>query len=96
MSAGTCGYARTDSLSIGEMRRLYDACAHLEDGPDYRCNRFVENLMQTAIDFQQNAEKVVVPALEILRENFGDPTIWCWRTSWPANETRKTATENWP
>jgi hypothetical protein len=58
------------SLSNREFKRLRKKCSKLDDGPDYRCDNYVENLMLTAIDFQLDAERVVNPAIHHFRKKY--------------------------
>lgn len=46
------------SLSASELTRLRAACDQLADGPDYRSDDFIENMMLTALDFQLRVEVV--------------------------------------
>ena len=58
-------------LSISELKRLRKRCSTLRNGADYRCDNYVENLIWTAIDFQLDAEKVVVPAMDHFKIKYG-------------------------
>jgi hypothetical protein len=46
------------ALTEHEMEVLRKSCEQLPKGPDYRCNDYVENLLITALDFQQRVETV--------------------------------------
>jgi len=46
------------SLSNKEMELLRKACDKLDDGPDYRCDHYVDNLINTVLDFQMKVETV--------------------------------------
>lgn len=43
-------------LTPDEMARLRKVCDELEDGPDYRCDDYVDNLLNTALDFYMRSE----------------------------------------
>lgn len=45
-------------LEDSEYARLQSRCASLEDGPDYRCNNYIENLLNTVLDFQMKSPVV--------------------------------------
>jgi hypothetical protein len=62
------------ALSKAEINALRDVCRQLPPGPDYRCNDYVENLLITALDFQQRVE-VVNAAMDNFREKHGGTDI---------------------
>jgi hypothetical protein len=51
------------ALSPSELNKLLKVCKKLPDGPDYREDNYMRNLMLTALDFQLDAQKVVMPAI---------------------------------
>ena len=44
------------SLTATEMLSLQKACDKLGNGPNYRCNSYISNLMISALDFQMNVK----------------------------------------
>jgi hypothetical protein len=44
------------TLTPDEMTRLSKACVQLEDGPDHRCADYVDNLLNTALDFHMKSK----------------------------------------
>jgi hypothetical protein len=40
------------ALSANEIRVLHQACAKLKKGPDYRCDDYIPNVLNTVLDFQ--------------------------------------------
>src|SRR4051812_20067465 len=58
-------------LSDKELAKLRKACDALEDGPDYRCDDYVRNLMLTALDYMLDAEKVVMPSIRHFEAKHG-------------------------
>jgi len=56
------------ALTKGEFRKLRKQCDKLPDGPDYRGNNYVTNLLLTALDFHKRVE-TVDKALEYFRDN---------------------------
>lgn len=46
------------ALSAEEYALLRRRCDSLEDGPDYRCHDYIENLINTVIDFQMQSPAV--------------------------------------
>ena len=57
-------------MNDAEYDALYEACMHLDDGPDYRISSYALNLINTALDFQSNVTTVNC-AMAYYRENFG-------------------------
>src|SRR5262245_36865512 len=43
-------------LTLDELTRLREACDQLDDGPDYRCEDYVDNLLNTALDFYMRSK----------------------------------------
>ena len=46
------------ALSQHEMHLLLDACKKPGPSPNYRCNDYVENVMNMALDFQMDSNVV--------------------------------------
>jgi hypothetical protein len=46
------------ALSKREIQKLKTQCNKLKDGPDYRVNDYVTNLLNTALDFQMKVQTV--------------------------------------
>jgi hypothetical protein len=44
------------ALTPHELTRLRKKCDQLDDGPDYRCKDYVENLLNSALDFRMRAK----------------------------------------
>ena len=61
-------------LSRDDLERLRNACKTLPPGKDYRCNDFVQNLLQTALDFQMDSD-VVDEALKFAKKKSKITTI---------------------
>ena len=55
-------------MKNAEYDALYEACLHLDDGPDYRISSYALNLINTALDFQSNVT-TVNDAMAYYREN---------------------------
>lgn len=53
-----------------EIQKLRTQCNKLEDGPDYRINDYVTNLLNTVLDFQMNVG-TVSSAMEYYEDNHG-------------------------
>jgi len=58
------------ALTKREIQKLRTQCNKLEDGPDYRINDYVSNLMNTVLDFQMKVGPVE-SAVEYYEENHG-------------------------
>lgn len=56
------------TLTELELRKLTAKCNKIKDGPDYRENDYVKNLLITVLDFQMNV-KTVSAALRYFRNN---------------------------
>lgn len=61
------------ALSSDEMSRLQQACEQLDDGPDYRCEDYVANLLNMTLDFQMNT-KTVDAAANFFKQRHGVTT----------------------
>jgi hypothetical protein len=59
------------ALSPSELNKLLKVCKKLPDGPDYREDNYMRNLMLTALDFQLDAQKVVMPAIGHFEDKCG-------------------------
>jgi hypothetical protein len=64
-------FGRCHTISAKELQLLRKACNNLEDGPDYRVNDYVENLMLTVLDFQMDAATVLTKSLAHFRVRYG-------------------------
>jgi len=62
------------ALSDSEYGRLKQKCNTLEDGPNYRCNDYIRNLINTVIDFQMMKEAAVQKATEYIFRKHGKIT----------------------
>lgn len=60
----------TMPLSGREIQRLRTKCNKLKDGPDYRINDYITNLLNTALDFRIDV-KTVCSAINYYEENHG-------------------------
>jgi len=58
------------TLTKREIQKLRTRCNKLEDGPDYRINDYVSNLMNTVLDFQMKVGPVN-SAMEYYEDNHG-------------------------
>lgn len=58
------------ALSDGELRRLMRACKKLPQGPDYRCDDYIENVLNSVLDFQMKTP-AVTKAMEYFRNTHG-------------------------
>jgi hypothetical protein len=58
------------ALTKREIQKLRTQCNKLEDGPDYRINDYVSNLMNTVLDFQMKVGPVE-SAVEYYEKNHG-------------------------
>jgi len=61
------------ALTGREIQKLRTQCNKLEDGPDYRVDDYVTNLLNTALDFQMNSA-TVGSAMSYYEENRGHRT----------------------
>ena len=59
------------ALTKGEFRKLRKQCDKLPDGPDYRGNDYVTNLLLTALDFRMRTDTTLSEAMEYYRNNHG-------------------------
>ncbi len=58
------------ALTNREIQKLRTKCNKLKDGPDYRINDYVKNLLNTALDFQMLVS-TVTSAMDYYEENHG-------------------------
>jgi hypothetical protein len=58
------------ALTKREVQKLRTECNKLEDGPDYRVNDYVTNLLNTVLDFQMKVRPLST-AMEYYEENHG-------------------------
>ena len=58
------------ALTAREIQKLRTQCNKLKDGPDYRIDDYVSNLLNTVLDFQMNVETVNL-AMNYYEENLG-------------------------
>jgi hypothetical protein len=56
------------TLLNSELRALHQACAKLKKGPDYRCDDYIGNLLNTVLDFQMRSP-VVLKSITYFWEN---------------------------
>ena len=57
-------------MNDAEYDTLYQACLHLDDGPDYRMNNYALNVINTALDFMSRVE-TVNSAMQYYSDNVG-------------------------
>lgn len=57
-------------MKDAEYDALYEACLHLDDGPDYRINNYALNVINTALDFMSHVE-TVNSAMQYYMDNVG-------------------------
>ncbi|MDX9812435.1 MAG: hypothetical protein RBU28_08600 [Bacteroidales bacterium] len=58
------------ALTKREVQKLLNQCNKLDDGPDYRINDYVSNLMNTVLDFQMK-DGPIGSAMEYYEKNHG-------------------------
>lgn len=58
------------ALTGREIQKLRTQCNRLEDGPDYRIDDYVKNLLNTVLDFQMQSE-IVNAAMSYYEERHG-------------------------
>lgn len=58
------------ALTGREIQKLRTKCNMLKDGPDYRVDDYVSNLLNTVLDFQMNSD-VVNSAINYYEDNHG-------------------------